>query len=130
MHINHDDINGSVRIDITPAEWAKLGPDATMLLDRFGSVLNALVALRAGIDLNPDAWHRIINDLHRLNEALEGIHDATLRAHHAAGGSLGDLALAMDTERSTAQYRRDKVTKNPISHRERWAIAAGPAPLT
>jgi hypothetical protein len=129
MRIVHGD-DGTVRFEITPTEWAKLGPDATMLLDRFGSVLNALVALRTGADLDAAAWHHIINDLHRLNEALEGVGDATLRAHHGAGGSLADLALAMDTERSTAQYRRDKVLKNPISHREAWAIAGGPAPLT
>lgn len=131
MRIVHGD-DGTVRFDISPDEWAKLGTDATMLLEWFGSALDALVALRTGAELDATTWHRIINDLeHRLADRLDGIRAATIRAHHAAGGTVGGLAIAMDVERSTAQYRRDKVVKNAPDAWEAWAIAGGPRhPLT
>jgi hypothetical protein len=57
----------------------------------------------------------------KLTPRLEGIRDALIRAHYAAGGSHEDLALAMDVSRSTAQSRGNKVRHAAPSHWETWA---------
>ncbi|MEU8765035.1 hypothetical protein [Streptomyces sp. NPDC048659] len=127
-----------VTISLTAAEAAQVGDDAGILADWFHSALWALAILRAGhVPANPDHphpdarkdrtagpgdWYTVVNDLdYRLLPRLEGIRDAAIRAHAAAGGSVGDMALAMDVSRSTAQYRRDAVRQADPSVWEQWA---------
>lgn len=119
----HD--NGTITITPTPDQQRALGPDTYTLLDQFAAILATLADLRTGAELDRDAWHNSINAIYRLDEALGGIRDAAIRAHHLAGGSYGNLAIAMDCERATAQTRRDKVIRNSPSPAERWAIAGG-----
>lgn len=122
--------DGQIRIGVSPEEWRYLGADGAMLADWFASVLDALVALRRGEhdQVSSEEWHAMINALeHRLEPRLSGIRDAVIRAHHAAGGSLADLALAMDVDaRSTAQYRRKRVVEQPPRHWENWATGSLP----
>ncbi len=63
---------------------------------------------------------------HRLIPRLEGIRSAAIRRHAELGGTVGDLALAMDAPRSTAQYRRETLlAKTPVGF-EHWAANGGP----
>lgn len=58
----------------------------------------------------------------RLDERLDGLRQALIRAHYDAGGSHGELAAAMDTPRPTAQTRGDRVRRTaPPTPAERWA---------
>ncbi|WP_019872720.1 hypothetical protein [Salinispora oceanensis] len=119
----HTRPDGSVHLHV-PANYAPtLGADGAILLDWFSSALIALARLRDGDpQMSADDWHWLINDLeHRLAPRLQGIRDALIRAHAAAGGSYGDLALAMDVSKGTAQYRRDRLAAAAPSSWESWA---------
>lgn len=110
--------------DVEPTE-------AAMLADYIDTIYYALDRLRSGelrLDGSRDeqtlsAIYTGINDLSvRLLPRLQGIVDALIRAHYDAGGSHGELARAMDVERSTAQSRADRVRRAlPPSTWERWA---------
>lgn len=131
-----------ITLHIGPEDAAALGGEAGLLTDWFLTALRALVALRMGevdretetgqIVRGPatvDTWYWVINDLGtRLTPRLEGIIAAAIRAHAAAGGSIGNLALAMDVapRRSTAQTRREKVLDTEPSGWELWATDGGP----
>ncbi|WP_424217788.1 hypothetical protein ACN20G_37145 (plasmid) [Streptomyces sp. BI20] len=131
-----------ITISLPPGEADAISGDP--LEDWFDSALWALSLLRTGINhraplpggpgtLTADTWARVISDLdHRLLPRLEGIRDAAIRRHAEAGGTIGDLALAMDTARSTAQSRRAAVLtgRDRPSVWERWAEAGGPQSLT
>lgn len=105
--------------------------DAATLADWMDTAFFALSKLRSGelrLDgsKDPDTLDAIymgINDLStRLLPRLNGIVQALIRAHYDAGGTHGQLARAMDVERSTAQTRGDKVRRShPPSAWERWA---------
>lgn len=87
----------------------------------FHSALTALSHLRHGQGDSPD-WARAVSALEvDLLPRLGGIRDASIRAHAAARGSVGQLATAMAVARSTAQSRREAVTKNAPSKWENWA---------
>ncbi|GHB75760.1 hypothetical protein GCM10010331_74490 [Streptomyces xanthochromogenes] len=121
---------GDIVISLTPEQSQKLGPDADMLADWFHSALWALATLRSAAPadqaVSPNSWHTMINDVdHRLLPRLEGIRDALIRAHAASGGSVGDLALAMDVARSTAQYRREVLHNSAPGTFEKWAVSDG-----
>ncbi len=78
-----------------------------MLADWFHSALWALATLRtvnpAERTVSKSSWHTMVNDVdHRLLPRLEGIRDALIRAYDTSGGSVGDLAIAMDVP---AQHR-------------------------
>ena len=117
-------------LHVTPDEVAVLGADASMLLDWLTSGLRALVALRnptAATADSPEAWDWVLDDLdYRLIPRLQGIRDAAIRAHAAAGGSVSHLALAMDVEKSTAQYRRERVLNSDPTTFDTWARTGGP----
>jgi len=127
----------SVTIHLTRAEAAALGAELSTITDWYASALLALVALRTGrLDGDTAAtgpgrttaadWHALISDVdRRLMPRLTGIRDALIRAHAAAGGSIGDLAVAMDVPRSTAQARRQAVLTRDSAW-EVWAITGGP----
>lgn len=122
---------GDIVISLTPEQSQKLGMDADMLADWFHSALCALATLRtdapAERTVSANSWNTMINAVdHRLLPRLEGIRDALIRAHAANGGSVGDLALAMDVARSTAQYRRDVLRNSNPGTFERWAVNDGP----
>ncbi|WP_051743083.1 hypothetical protein [Kitasatospora sp. MBT66] len=121
-------------ISLTPAQSAALGGEAGTLAEWFDTALWITAVLRSKTDPDgnpyapgPDGWHTAINDLDsRLIPRLEGIRDAVVRAQAAAGGSVGDLALAMDVARSTAQYRRESLLAKDPSLFEDWAVNGGP----
>lgn len=125
-----------ITISLTPGEAKALGAEAATLADWFDSALWALSLLRTGLndrgweprDVTPEALYTVINDLdHRLLPRLQGVRDAAVRHHQELGGSLGDLALAMDVAKSTAQSRRNAVMNRPEPTAwERWAIEGGP----
>ncbi|OEJ20801.1 hypothetical protein AR457_41755 (plasmid) [Streptomyces agglomeratus] len=122
---------GDIVISLTPEQSQKLGMDVGMLADWFHSALWAMATLRtvnpAERTVSANSWHTMINDVdHRLLPRLEGIRDALIRAHDSGGGSVGDLALAMDVPRSTAQYRRDVLRRSNKSTFENWAVFGGP----
>lgn len=117
-----------------PDQRAAIGADVALFTDWLDTALLALVALRTGsptgaggpaVDLS--FWHTVVNDLdHRLLPRLQGIRDAAIRAHAGAGGTVRDLALAMDVAPSTAQYRRERVLDADPSFWETWAREGGP----
>lgn len=125
-----------ITISLTPAQEKALGPESGTLADWLHTALWALALLRTGQNAagepyvaGPSDWYTAINDLdHRLLPRLEGLRDAVVREHARSGGSIGDLALAMDVKRSTAQYRRDAIIngKDRPSNWERWATDGGP----
>lgn len=86
-----------------------LGADAVPLSDYLHTVLWGLLRLREG-DYTADGLYDVINHMNtRLIPRLEAIRDVAIREHHRLGGSLSQLASAMDCPRSTAQARRDVV---------------------
>jgi hypothetical protein len=135
-----DSIQGGVDItlSLTPAEAAAIGGEASTLADWFDTALWALAILRTGHSVRPaedtparpitaNDLHDVINDLdHRLIPRLAGVRDAAIRRHKELGGSVGDLALAMDVARSTAQTRREALEAKPRGLFETWALSGGP----
>ncbi|MEV5774200.1 hypothetical protein AB0L49_23570 [Streptomyces antimycoticus] len=125
---------GDIVISLTPTQSKALGPEAGVLADWFHTVLWAMALMRSGRNSNgepytpgPEDWWTAIAALdHRLLPRLEGVRDAVVRAHVDSGGSVSDLALAMDVPRSTAQYRRDVLRRTMASTWERWASGGGP----
>ncbi|MFI5867657.1 hypothetical protein [Streptomyces sp. NPDC051546] len=125
-----------ITISLTPAQEKALGAEAGMLADWFHTALYSLAMLRTGLNAagepyipGPSDWHTMINDLdHRLLPRLQGARDAVVREHARSGGTVADLALAMDVSRSTAQYRRETIIggKDRPSNWERWATDGGP----
>ncbi|MFF7013226.1 hypothetical protein ACFY9Y_35030 [Streptomyces fimicarius] len=130
-----------ITISLTPAEAAALGSEADTLADWFDTALWALAMLRTGTnehghlpgqdvrEVTPDSLYTVINDLdNRLLPRLQGIRDAAIRRHNELGGSLNNLALAMDVSKSTAQSRRNAVLdgRDRPSHWENWAVKDGP----
>ncbi|WP_329449416.1 hypothetical protein OG906_43465 (plasmid) [Streptomyces sp. NBC_01426] len=125
-----------ITISLTPTQAKALDSDAGQLADWLHTGLWALAVLRTGLNgagepysAGPDDWHTAINDLdRRLIPRLEGIRDSVIRAHTQSGGSVADLALAMDVSRSTAQYRRESVLngKDRPTTWENWALDGGP----
>lgn len=115
-----------VTISFTPEEAEALGIEAGMLADWLHSALIALARLRRGEMTTERAWDAITAVQTRLLPRLEGVRDASIRAHADAGGTYGDLALAMDVSRSTAQYRRDVLSSSEPSMWEVWATSGGP----
>jgi hypothetical protein len=122
---------GDIVISLTPEESQKLGAEAGTLADWFHSALWALATLRtvdpAERTVAKNDWHTMVNDIdHRLLPRLEGLRDALVRAYDTSGGSVNDLAMAMDVPRSTAQYRRDVLRRTQQGLWENWATGGGP----
>lgn len=136
VHESHENDRAAITISATVAESAAVGYDHRSFCEWTTSALRALVALRTGyIDGDPakgapteDFWYWVINDIEKLKPRLDGILEATIGAHHAAGASIGNLALAMDVPRSTAQDRRKAVVDREPSMWQEWAFTGGPAP--
>ncbi|WP_219517532.1 hypothetical protein [Nonomuraea ceibae] len=114
-----------------------LGNDAAVLSDWFDTLIWALHNLRSGAwdfeRATPETRTHVdlaINDLEtRLSPRLSGLRDALIRRHYELGGSHGELALALDVPRSTAQHRRRQLDPEPTAW-ERWATDGRPAPTT
>ncbi|MFC9266092.1 hypothetical protein ACFT25_40510 [Streptomyces hydrogenans] len=128
-----------VTLSLTPDEAVALGVELDMLVDYFDTAVWTLAMLRNGTNSRPREgesaevtagdFYTAINDLGgRLIPRLQGILDASVRRQAELGGSLGDLALAMDTTKSTAQSRRKAVLEGrDRPHRwETWAVTGGP----
>jgi hypothetical protein len=126
-----------ITISLTRTQADALGGEAGTMADWLHTALWALAMLRTGQDSQgrpyipgPNDWHTAINDVdRRLLPRLEGLRDALVRAHADGGGSVGDLALAMDVARSTAQYRRDAIRRQEPGLWEQWATSGGPTTL-
>ncbi|MFJ9523252.1 hypothetical protein ACIRPK_34055 [Kitasatospora sp. NPDC101801] len=121
-----------ITISLTPQEAAALGEiDRDQLGDRLDTLFFALALLRTGRVCRGDNtgapatvanWQLVINDLDKhLIPQLTGARDASVRAHAAAGGSVGQLGIAMDVPRSTAQSRRETLQAKVRSPYEHWA---------
>lgn len=126
-----------ITLHIGADDQAALGMESGILMDWFLTALRGLAALRtgevdreteaAGIDRGPadaNTWYWVINDLdEHLLPALNGIRSAAIRAHAAAGGSVGNLSLAMGVAKSTAQTRREALLSEAPTERETWATS-------
>lgn len=117
-----------ITISLTPEETKEVGGAASDLADWCDTALYALGLLRSGQNLRtdgheitPDDLYVVINDLEKLGDRIAGIKAAAIRAHQQHGGSVGDLGLAMDVPRSTAQHRRDVLRTTVPSAMEQWA---------
>ena len=120
---------GQVVISPTSEEAAALGEELGTLLDWFTTALTGLAHLRAGStdQFDSTTWRHMLNRTERdLACHLEGIRDALIPRHAAAGGSYGQLAVAMGVTRSTTQYRRDRLTAAEPSPWETWAVTGTP----
>lgn len=104
-----------------------LGVDAPLLIDYFDTVIIALHTLRTGeYDIpGPETVRRLYNSIMHVDQKLlprlNGLRNALIRAHYAAGGSHRDLSLAMDTSRETAISRGNKIRNSEPDDWERWA---------
>lgn len=121
-----------ITISLTPEEARALGPTRE-LVEWMDSALWALGMLRTGHNSrakgNPEPtredWYVALNDIdHHLLSHLAGIRDAAVRAHAEAGGTVQELANAMDVKRSAAQYRREQIVHLPPKPAEEWARTA------
>lgn len=114
-------------ISLTGPENTALQGEADLMADWLVTALRALVALRTSQNGAGDSgqWYWSLNDLARLLPRLEGIRDAVIREWAKQGGSHGQMALAMDVPRSTAQTRREAVTGREPSYWETWARPGG-----
>ncbi|WP_097922966.1 hypothetical protein [Streptomyces sp. wa1063] len=129
-----------ITISLTPGEAEALGMEAATLADWFDTALWALALLRNGHnergaepgtakDVTPETLYTVINDLdHRLLPRLQGVRDAAVRRHMELGGSIGELALAMDVPKSTAQSRRNVMAsrQGDLALWQNWAVEGGP----
>ncbi|WP_345572089.1 hypothetical protein, partial [Streptomyces plumbiresistens] len=111
-----------------------LGSDAVELVESFDTALWALDRMRSGEwkldgDRDEDTLAEIQTAIravvHRLAPRIEATAKALLGQHVEAGGSYGELAQAMDTARSTAQSRAQKIIGNPPDDWEDWATGDG-----
>ncbi|MFK4091081.1 hypothetical protein ACI2LF_43650 [Kribbella sp. NPDC020789] len=102
---------------MAPAKYPNLGMEYAVLHDHLDTVEYAVNLLRSGslkLDGSRDpgtlsALYTCINDLvHGLQPRFEGVIDALLLAHRAAGGSWNELATAADTASTTMQSRVKK----------------------
>jgi len=126
-----------ITISLTPEEVAAIGSDASALADWFDTTLWALAMLRsdtntrgkeAGRRMTAADLSYVITDLDsRLLPRLQGILTSAIRQQARLGGTLGDLARAMDAPKSTAQSRRATTTSHPANTWELWASQGGPA---
>ncbi|MFD5615841.1 hypothetical protein [Kitasatospora sp. NPDC127060] len=126
-------------IDLLPTEARALGrADADELTSILDTALWALTLLRTGKDrragrdnvpmtvqpVTVENWHLAISLLESARTTLlAGITAAAIREHRLAGGSIGDLARAMDAPRSTAQTRQAKVLTAGVGEWEAWATS-------
>ncbi|MFG2844230.1 hypothetical protein ACGF12_13810 [Kitasatospora sp. NPDC048296] len=123
-------------IDLLPTEARAVGrADADELTSILDTALWALTLLRTGKDrrgrdnkpattrpVTVENWHLAISRLESARTTLlAGITAAAIREHRQAGGSVADLARAMDAPRSTAQTRQAKVLTAGVSEWEAWA---------
>ncbi|MEV8508727.1 hypothetical protein AB0368_28405 [Actinoplanes sp. NPDC051475] len=118
--------DGSATIVPTSEEAAALGEEFGELLTWFATTLTALSYLRTGDtdEFDRKTWaHMLATAERHLGGRLDGIRDALIRAHATVGGTYGEVAKAMAVARSTAQYRRDRVTASAPSEWERWAVS-------
>lgn len=125
-----------ITISLSPEEADVLGHEAADLCNWFDTALWALALLRTGLNTRrPDTpptvaadWMGVISDLDtRLLPRLQGLRDAAIRAHQEQGGTLNALSLAMDSPKSTAQSRRNKILgAMPPGAWETWARDGGP----
>ncbi|QDN84426.1 hypothetical protein [Streptomyces sp. RLB3-6] len=122
-----------ITLSLTPAQAEALGPDADDLGDWIDTALWALALLRSGQGTDgphtagPNDWSITIGDLDvLLLPRLEALRDAAVRAHAQLGGTYGQLAAAMNTTRSTAQYRRDALLAKEPTELEQWAAGISP----
>jgi hypothetical protein len=110
-----------------------LGADAAELTESFETLLWALDRMRSGEwkldgDRDEETLSEIqtaIRGVHRLVPRVDGIAKALVREHIEAGGSYAGLAQAMDTARSTAQSRAQKIVKEAPDVWEDWATGEG-----
>jgi hypothetical protein len=115
--------DGRAVVTPTSEEAAILSVEFATLLDLFGNALTALTYLRDSntVQFDHTTWLHMINRTEELTSSLGGIRDALVREHAALGGTYGQLAEAMAVSRSTAQYRRDRLTTAEPNEWERWA---------
>lgn len=111
-------------------KYGRADMDLDALLDNFDTVFHALAAFRNGTLIletgrNPETLATIAGYIsalvHKLEPRLKGLTAACVRAHYAAGGSHGELATAMDTNRATAQTRGTRICTAEPSTWENWA---------
>lgn len=115
-----------ITLSLTPDENRATGGSSGLYVDWLKTALLGLAALREGTG-NRDTWYWTVNDLEtHLIPSLQGIRDAAIRQWANDGGSYGDLGLALNAKRSTAQYRRDQLTAKPPQAPETWVFSGLP----
>ena len=106
----------------SPETIAAIGePDLKILIQVFHEAVQGLEALRTNPQqlTRSELWSIVHHIEVNLVPRLTGIRDAATRQ---AGGSLGDMAEAMDVPRSTAQTRKEALDQREPSKFERWAL--------
>lgn len=124
----------TLSITLEGDEASALGIDAFKMIDRAETLLRGLYMLRTGHTAAPssgpvdlEALEGVIGHAEQLTNWAKGIQDAAIRGHVRFGGTYGQLAIALDVVRSTAQSRRDALTGSLSSGYESWARFGGPA---
>ena len=114
---------------VAVVETYGIGMEAGPILDWMDTVFYALSKLRSSdlkLDKSRDEktlkdLYTCINDLTRLEPRFEGLKNTLIRAHREAGGTHGELALALDSPRSTASTQARTICIRKPQHWETWA---------
>jgi hypothetical protein len=109
--------------------YGRSDPDFGVVAGEADALLLVLAQLRDGSlvldgSRDPGTCHSIRHGLFhltRLEDHVSGAIKALIRAHHAAGGTLGELAADMHTSRATAQSTSVRLRANDPGELERWA---------
>ena len=129
-----DGLNLVFSLNATEAD-ALGAEDADNLGQWFDAMLGALVMLRTGsvprrskfpVPAVDDWGVAITNAFVDLLPHAQGLGDAAVRMARSLGMSYADIALAMEVSRSTAQSRTQKVTSQPPTPFETWALKGDP----
>ncbi|MEU1503055.1 hypothetical protein [Streptomyces sp. NPDC005732] len=113
-------------ISLTPDDVAALGIDGAGELTRwFDTALRALAMFR-GDDSHRATSRRMADVVRDLDQGLlprlQAVRDTAVHRHGQLGGSINDLAAAMNVAKSTAQSRRNALTKGAPHPWKQWVI--------
>lgn len=109
VHIDYDATTTSIVIPVA-ADYADAigGGELWQIADYLQTALVAMAWARMDDDHTAAAWGGTLPHIDRLTDRLTAIKSVVIRQHKTTGGSIGDLAMWLDTAKATAQYTQKK----------------------
>jgi hypothetical protein len=112
----------------TETQAELLGFDIAAILDRTDTAILALADFRSdNTETSADTYGQRLTDVEPLVTQLGALRDALIVGHTRAGGSVNELALALNCPRSTAQSRREAAWRKPLTALDRQITDGRPA---